>query len=72
MIRGNWRIDKEYKELCIEIMQENLAPLRAKCGITQEKLAAVIGISRQTYYGFETKKRFDIEHFFRCCFSIEK
>ena len=57
MIREKWRIDKEYKDLCIKILQDNLASLRAKCGITQEELAAVIGISRQTYYAFETKKR---------------
>lgn len=58
MIREKWRVDKEYKDLCIKIMQDNLASLRAKCGITQEELAAVIGISRQTYYAFETNKRY--------------
>ena len=41
----------------MEIMQSNLAPLRAKCGISQEELANIIGVSRQTYYAYETRKR---------------
>lgn len=41
----------------MEILAENLAPLRAKADITQEELAHIIGVSRQTYYALETRKR---------------
>lgn len=57
MIRERWAITKEYKDTCIAILQDNLAPLRAKASITQEELANVIGCSRQTYYAFETCQR---------------
>ena len=57
MIREQWVVNKQYKENCIEIMVENLVALRAKAGITQEELANLIGISRQTYYAIETNKR---------------
>lgn len=57
MIREQWNIDQQYKENCMEVLEENLAPLRAKAGITQEELANIVGISRQTYYAFETKRR---------------
>lgn len=57
MIREQWNIDKQYKENCIEIMVENLVALRAKAGITQEELANLVGVSRQTYYAIETNRR---------------
>lgn len=57
MIRKQWNVDKQYKENCIEIMVENLVALRAKAGITQEELANLVGISRQTYYAIETNRR---------------
>lgn len=57
MIRDKWLIPEEYKELSIEILQENLPSLRARVGISQEELANVIGITRQTYYAIETGKR---------------
>lgn len=57
MIRDKWQVDQEYKEYCMEVLVENLAALRAKAGITQEELANVIGVSRQTYYAVETKRR---------------
>ena len=34
-----------------------MAALRAKAGINQEELANILGISRQTYYAYETKKQ---------------
>lgn len=51
MIREKWQVDQQYKENCMEVLVENLAVLRAKAGITQEELANVIGVSRQTYQG---------------------
>ncbi len=39
------------------MLRENLPSLRAKIGITQEELAAVVGVSRQTYYSFESGER---------------
>ncbi len=57
MIRGKWLIPENYKAISIEILQENLPSLRAKMGISQEELANVIGVSRQTYYAMEAGKR---------------
>lgn len=57
MISEKWAITREYKETCIAILQDNLTPLRAKAGITQEELSNIIGCSRQTYYAFETCQR---------------
>lgn len=57
LISEKWAITKEYKDTCIAIMQDNLAPLRAKAGITQEELSNIIGCSRQTYYAYETNQR---------------
>lgn len=53
MIRDKWLISKEYKSSSISILCDNLAALRARIGVTQEELANVIGVSRQTYYGIE-------------------
>ena len=50
MIEGKWKIDRSYKNICIEMLTENLASLRAKADITQAEISNLIGISRQTYY----------------------
>ena len=57
MIQEKWQISEDYKKTSIEILMDNLASLRARIGITQEELANIIGVSRQTYYSFETGKR---------------
>ncbi|WP_066925652.1 helix-turn-helix transcriptional regulator [Murdochiella massiliensis] len=57
MIREKWMITPQHKETSIAILQENLVALRAKAAISQEELANLIGMSRQTYYGIETGKR---------------
>ena len=57
MIRGKWVVSADYKDSYIEILTENLLPLRTKADITQEELASMIGISRQTYYAIETQRR---------------
>lgn len=54
MISEKWKIDKSYKDTCIELLYENLVSLRAKADITQAEIADLIGISRQTYYAIET------------------
>lgn len=56
MVRDEYLITKDYKTASIEILVENLPSLRAKIGITQEELANILGISRQTYYSLETQK----------------
>ncbi len=57
MIREKWMITDEYKDANIANLQEHLVALRAKAGVSQEELANLIGISRQTYYGIETGKK---------------
>ena len=57
MIEGKWKIDRSYKNICIEMLTENLASLRAKADITQGEISNLIGISRQTYYAIETGQR---------------
>lgn len=57
MVQEKYLITNDYKTASIEILVENLAVLRARIGITQEELANIIGVSRQTYYSLETGKR---------------
>lgn len=57
MIRKKFKISDAYKEANISLLQDNLAALRAKAAISQEELANLIGVSRQTYYGIETGKK---------------
>ena len=57
MIREKWTISEKYKHTSIAILQENLSALRAKADISQEELANIIGISRQTYSAIEIGKR---------------
>ena len=44
------------KEKLIAILTEELPVLRVKLGLSQEELREIIGISRQTYSGIETKR----------------
>ncbi len=57
MIRNKWIVSPDYKDSYIEVLTENLLPLRTKADITQEELSSMIGISRQTYYALETRRR---------------
>lgn len=57
MIREKWSISAGYKKTSIAVLQENLPVLRAKADISQEELASVIGVSRQTYCAIESGKR---------------
>lgn len=45
------------KELCCIQLVNDLPVLRARIGISQEDIAAKIGVSRQTYNAYEAKKR---------------
>lgn len=54
---GNIGISKIDKEHLINLLTEELPVLRAKIGLTQGDLSSIIGVSRQTYSAFETKKR---------------
>ena len=57
MIQNKYLISDDYKSASVELLIENLSALRARIGITQEELANILGISRQTYYSFENGKR---------------
>ena len=57
MLQDKWTISEEYKNVSIELLQSNLSALRAKIGISQEELANIIGVTRQTYYPVETGKK---------------
>lgn len=50
-------MNESTRDEIITNMAENLPLLRMKSGFTQEKLAEMIGISRQTLIAIENKKR---------------
>ncbi|WP_172208613.1 helix-turn-helix transcriptional regulator [Lactococcus hodotermopsidis] len=50
-------MDKEVRTKLIKSLTNELPVLRAKLGISQEELAAKIGVSRQTINAIEGKKR---------------
>lgn len=50
-------ISNKERETFISRMASELPALRAKLGISQEDLASMVGISRQTYSSIETKRR---------------
>lgn len=45
------------KKMYVEKLAEELPVLRIKMGVSQDELSSMIGLSRQTYSTFETKKR---------------
>lgn len=47
----------QMKEQLIQNMTDNLPTLRARMGISQEKLAEIIGVGRCTIINIENKKR---------------
>lgn len=57
MVREKYLITDDYRKASIELLIDNLAAIRARLNITQEELANVIGVSRQTFYSIETGKR---------------
>ena len=53
----NWNLNKDYKEVCTAILQDSLASLRAKAGLSQDDISSIIGMTRQTYHALETGKQ---------------
>ncbi len=53
----NWDFPEDKKEELITAMTNELSSLRNKAEISQDELATLIGISRQTYGDMERKKR---------------
>ena len=54
---AKWEITKTQQMQFIDALTNELAPLRAKVGISQGELATLIGVSRQTYSAIESGKR---------------
>lgn len=52
-----WNLSVEDKSQLIDRLTSELAPLRIKIGISQDELANLIGISRQTYGAIERGSR---------------
>lgn len=50
-------ISEEDRDLLISRLVDELPVLRTKLGISQDELASLVGISRQTYSTIETKRR---------------
>lgn len=55
------------KKMLIERVSEELVALRAKAGLSQEEIANILGISRQSYGAFESGKK---EMTWRTCISL--
>lgn len=54
---ARWFLSKDEQIQFIDLITKDLAPLRAKVGISQGELAHLIGISRQTYSAIESGKK---------------
>ncbi|MBQ4087985.1 MAG: helix-turn-helix domain-containing protein [Clostridia bacterium] len=50
-------LGKDEKERLVHCLAKNLRTLRTICGWSQEKLASVIGVTRQTVLAVENGKR---------------
>ena len=57
MLMDRWIVTDEEQKAYMAALTEELAPLRAKAGISQIELCRLIGISRQTYSAMEGRKR---------------
>lgn len=53
MAKKKWSLKDEEKKRLIKLLDEQLASLRAKANISQNDLAMMIGVSRQTYGAIE-------------------
>lgn len=56
-IESKWLLTDEEKDSFIATLTPNLTVLRTKAEISQEELANLIGVSRQTYSAIERKVR---------------
>ena len=52
-----WHFDKETKEELLRKLTVELPALRGAVGASQDEIAGVIGVTRQTYNSVETQKR---------------
>lgn len=52
-----WHFSKEEKQFLINNLSSELSTLRGAVKASQEEMANIIGISRQTYSAIESKKR---------------
>ncbi len=52
-----WSISKEKKQEYIDRLLPHLASLRARAGLSQDELAGLVGVSRQTYCLTESGSR---------------
>ena len=50
-------ISDKKREILISKLVDELPVLRTKLALSQDELAGILGISRQTYSSIETKKR---------------
>lgn len=57
MALSRWILTEEEQNHYISSLIDELAPLRAKAGISQSELCNLIGISRQTYSAIEGRRR---------------
>lgn len=55
--QSNWLLTEEEKDKFISALTPELVLLRTKAEISQEELANLIGVSRQTYGAIERKSR---------------
>ena len=63
-------MNEKQKEILMDKMTQNLPALRAKTGLTQAKLADMIGVSRQTLVAVENGKRKMTWSAFLSCFLV--
>ena len=54
---AKWVLTREEQVRYMDALAQELAPLRAKAGISQVELCNLLGISRQTYSAVEGRKR---------------
>lgn len=52
-----WLFTKEEKNQLINILSKELPALRGAANATQDEIASIIGVSRQTYNSIELQKR---------------
>ncbi len=57
MALERWILTSEEREKYIDALTGELAPLRARAGISQGELANIVGMSRQTYSAIEGRKK---------------
>lgn len=55
--KKRWELTQNQKDAYIEKLTSKLVALRAQANISQQELANMIGVSRQTFYAMENRKR---------------